>query len=288
MEIIRASVMGFCMGVRRAVEVAEKTSLEYKDKCSSMFTLGPLIHNPAVMESLRQKGVEVLDSECLDKVEEGSPVVIRAHGTSPETIKLLEEKGAIVIDATCPRVKQSQNRVKEWSEKGYSVIVAGDKNHGEVTGISGYFNSSFGGKFFVVQSEEEAAEISVDEKTMLLAQTTFSIEKYNRIKQILLEKNRELKIFDSICPATRDRQKALADLTGKADAILIVGGKNSANTKRLLESAKKIFKLTALIEKPEEIPEEFFGLRKIAVTAGASTPDWIIEKIIEKLMCCAV
>jgi len=283
MEIVRASVMGFCMGVRRAVETAEKVSDEYGEKACPMFTLGPLIHNPAVMDSLKEKGVEVLESTNFSAVEKGSPVVIRAHGTGPQIVERLTGLGARVIDATCPRVRQSQNRVREWSRNGYSVVVAGDRNHGEVTGISGYFEQGHGGSFTVVQSVEEAQALVVDEKTMVLAQTTFSLEKYRQIKDVLLKKNPGIKIFDSICPATMERQQALQELRGRVDGILVVGGKNSANTKRLLESAENICPVAALIEGPDEIPLDFFGLEKIGLTAGASTPDWIIDQVVNRL-----
>lgn len=284
MDIVRASVMGFCMGVRRAVEAAEKTIEEYKGKDCKMFSLGPLIHNPAVLEEFRKDGMEVLEESNLAAVKEGCPVVIRAHGTCPQIVETLEKKGAVVIDATCPRVRQSQIRVREWSQKGYSVVVAGDKNHGEVTGISGYFDENCGGQFYVVQSEEDAAKISVSGKLMLLAQTTFSFEKYEKIKNVLIKIYPEIKIFDSICPATKERQKALLELKGAADGILVIGGKNSANTKRLFESAEKIYSRAALIEEPDEIPQDFFELGKVALTAGASTPDWIIDRVEKALV----
>lgn len=270
------------MGVRRAVDAAEKMAVEYKDKGLPMFTLGPLIHNPALMDSLEKKGVSVLESD-FSGVKEGCPVVIRAHGASPHVVRTLEEKGAVIIDATCPRVMRSQKLVNEWSRKGYSVIIAGDKNHGEVTGIYGYFEKDCGGVFTVVQSVEEARSIVPDEKTMLLAQTTFSLEEYEEIKKILREKNGGIKIFDTICPATMERQKSLLELKGKPDAILVIGGKNSANTARLFETACKICPKTALIESPSEIPADFFALDKIALTAGASTPDWIIEEVVSAL-----
>lgn len=282
MEIIKASVMGFCMGVRRAVEAAEKTVQEYGKQNLPMFTLGPLIHNPSVMESLKKNGMTILDND-FSTVTSGCPVVIRAHGTMPQTVQSLEEKGAIIVDATCPRVKQSQNRVAQWSKKGYDLVVAGDKNHGEVTGISGYFDNSMGGSFFVVQSVDDAENLDIKEKTVLIAQTTFSLDEFEKIKNRLLQKNPALVIFNSLCPATKERQKSLEELKDKADGILVIGGKNSANTKRLLETASKFFSHASLIEGPDEIPQEFYGMKKVALTAGASTPDWIIENVEKKL-----
>ena len=140
MEIIRASVMGFCMGVRRAVEMAEKVSVEYRDCGCPMFTLGPLIHNPAVMDSLREKGVDVLDAENISDVKNGSPVVIRAHGAGLEIVDELKKRGAVVIDATCPRVRKSQKLVRDWSSRGYGVIVAGDGLVSQLAPMMRYIN----------------------------------------------------------------------------------------------------------------------------------------------------
>ena len=283
MEIIRASVMGFCMGVRRAVEMAEKVSENHKNSKVPMFTLGPLIHNPAVMEMLEKKGIKVLEPENFDCMEKGSPVIIRAHGADPNLVLDLEKKGSVIIDATCPRVKGSQNLVQTWSKKGYSVIIAGDKNHGEVTGINGYFSKDSGGKFFVVQSVDEAEKLCIPQKSVLLAQTTFSLKNFEDIKKVLSEKNPDLKIFDTICTATMERQRSLMALEKQTEGILVIGGKNSANTRRLFESAEKLFPKSALIENPDEIPESFFALKKVAITAGASTPDWIIDLIVGRL-----
>ena len=275
MEIIRARVLGFCFGVRRAVETAEKAVAENAGSSRKIFTLGPLVHNPVVMDSLGKCGVQVIDGSSFEMVDENSVVVIRAHGTTPAIIDSLKEKDVEILDATCPKVHLSQKRAKEWSEKGYEVIIAGDKNHGEVVSISSYAKD----KCTVIENAGEALGMEIQEKVILIAQTTFSPVEFEKIKEVLLAKNASLVIFNSICSATMERQEALADLNGRADGIIVIGGKNSANTKRLYESALAICSKTILIEDAVEIPPDFLSLRRVALTAGASTPDSTIEKV---------
>lgn len=275
MEIIRARVLGFCFGVRRAVETAEKAVAGNAGSSKKIFTLGPLVHNPVVMDSLCKCGVQVIDGSSFEMVDRDSVVVIRAHGTTPAVIEALKEKEAEILDATCPKVHLSQKRAKEWSEKGYSVIIAGDRNHGEVVSISSYAQN----KCRVIESAEEASDMEIPENTILIAQTTFSPVEFEKIKEVLLAKNKDLVVFNSICSATMERQEALAELNGKADGIIVIGGKNSANTKRLYEAALAICPKSILIEDAEEIPGEFLSLSKVALTAGASTPDSTIEKV---------
>lgn len=275
MEIIRARVLGFCFGVRRAVDTAKNAVAGNADSSKKIFTLGPLVHNPVVMDSLRKNGVQVLSGTDFSMVDGSSVVVIRAHGTTPDIIDSLKSKNAEILDATCPKVHLSQKRAAEWSLKGYDVIIAGDKNHGEVLSISSYAKN----KCTVIENAEEASKIKVSEKAILIAQTTFSPVEFEKIKNILSGKNPALVVFNSICSATMERQEALAELKGRAQGIIVIGGKNSANTKRLYESALKICPKVVLIEDAEEIPEYFLALNKVAVTAGASTPDSTIDKV---------
>ncbi|MBQ0039965.1 MAG: 4-hydroxy-3-methylbut-2-enyl diphosphate reductase [Treponema sp.] len=274
MEIIRARVLGFCFGVRRAVETAEKAIAENAGSSKTIYTLGPLVHNPVVMDSLSKCGVDVIDGSSFDMVDENSVVVIRAHGTTTEVIESLQQKKVQILDATCPKVHLSQKRAKEWSQKGYAVIIAGDKNHGEVVSIS-----SYAGDCRVIENAEEASRLEVPELCVLIAQTTFSPVEFEKIKNILLEKNGGLVIFNSICSATMERQEALSDLKGRSDGIIVIGGRNSANTKRLYESACSICGHVSLVEDVSEIPPEFLEMETVALTAGASTPDSTIEKV---------
>lgn len=283
MKVFKAEVLGFCMGVKRAVESAEnaiKTNSPNNPSFRKVYTLGPLIHNPTVLKSLESRGVEILTEENYSKVDASSVVIIRAHGTTPQVLAGLEATGATIIDSTCPRVHLSQKRAREWVEKGYLIIIAGDRNHGEVTSISGYAD----GKTVILQDEKEAKSLEVPEKAVLLSQTTFSSLEFENIKNILLEKNSNLVVFNSICPATFERQKALKDIEGKADGIIVVGGKSSANTRRLFEIAQSICSYACHIENASEIPEEFFSLETVALTAGASTPDAIIDGVEKALL----
>ncbi len=274
MEVIKADVLGYCFGVRRAVDAANE-ALESKNNSQSVYSLGPLIHNPTVLNTLLSKGLQILNTENISSIEENALVVIRAHGTSPEILNALEKKGARIVDATCPRVHSSQNLAAKAGEQGIPVIIAGDRNHGEVTGIA-----AFAGKnVIVIETVEEAQALEEMEEALFLSQTTFSMELFTRMKEILSKKITRLQVVSSICPATRERQEALRKLEGRADGILVIGGKESANTRRLFETAASICSKTALIEDEKEIPEDFFGLKRVALTAGASTPDSVIEKV---------
>lgn len=275
MKIIRAEVLGFCFGVRRAVETARNALAENADRKKNIFTLGPLVHNPIVMDAFQRDGIRVLEEDDFSSIDENSVVIIRAHGTTPSVYSRLVENNASVLDATCPKVHLSQKRAEEWSEKGYRIVIAGDKNHGEVISISSYAN----GNFCVIENTEEAENLDASGNIVLIAQTTFSPEEFDRIQKILLEKNDKVVVFNSICSATMERQNALKSLKGKADGIIVIGGRNSANTRRLYESACAICSKTVLIENEKEIPEEFLKLDTIAITAGASTPDSVIDQV---------
>lgn len=268
------------MGVRRAVETAFRALDENAGTDKKVFTLGPLIHNPSVLGVLETRGMSVLDARDLSVVDKNSVVVVRAHGTTPAVMKDLEDRAQIVLDATCPRVHLSQKRAAEWAARGFTVIVAGDRNHGEVVSISAYAD----GKAIVIENTREALALEIPQKSVLIAQTTFSPDEFSAIAQILKEKNADIQVFNSICSATMERQNALRDLQGKADGILVIGGKNSANTRRLFETAASICKNAALIENQDEIPRGFFDLETVAITAGASTPDQVIDAVEQKLL----
>lgn len=276
------------MGVRRAVESAEVALKEYKDK--TVYSLGPLIHNTVALEDLEHKGLSILEENQLknmDSINQDSVVVIRAHGVSPKVKSGLLAKKAVIIDATCPRVTVSQNRVQEFSAKGYSVILAGDNGHAEVEGIRGFA----AGKFFCVQNLAEAQklveDLSIDsfdkQKFLLLCQTTFSPVEFEKISEFLKSCIPCLEIINTICPATRQRQDALEKLCQAVDGVVVVGGKKSANTIRLYQKACVLVKNAVHIEKASEIPDFFKQLETVGVTAGASTPDNVIEEVISSL-----
>lgn len=279
MIIKKAEILGYCMGVRRAVETAELACRENPDK--KIFTLGPLIHNNSALEVLAEKGVNVLKEDASDLAAdaENSVVIVRAHGVPPLVMQNLKSRGVTVIDATCPRVLSSQKRAADYAKRGYTVFLAGDKNHGEVVGISGYARAS-GADCIVIEHKEDAAAVKhVPEKSVLLSQTTISRSEYDAIAAVLKAKNDALVVLNTICPATDERQNALIELCKNVDGILVIGGRHSANTKRLLRTAQDLCAHAALIETAEEIPQEFFALERIGLTAGASTPDFVIDSV---------
>ena len=280
MKIIRASVLGFCFGVRRAVELAEKALAENPGK--KVYSLGPLIHNENALRSLEEKGLHIVDESEIEDLEKGSVVIIRAHGVAPSVTDALAKRGCVIIDATCPRVKASQKMVERYSSQNDYVVLTGDRNHGEVIGIAGYAGENFSqiqdfeeAKNFEISGSEGATEKNV----ILLSQTTYSPKEFEKIENLFRQKFHNIAVMNTICPATNERQQALLELCEQVDGVLVVGGKNSANTKRLYQTAVANCKLAAHIQSASEIPEEFFTLDKVGITAGASTPDSIIKDV---------
>lgn len=277
MKIIRASVLGFCFGVRRAVELAEKALSENPGK--KVYSLGPLIHNENVLRALEAKGLHILQENEIEGLEEGSVVIIRAHGVAPSVTDALEKRGCQIIDATCPRVKASQKMVERYSSQNDYVVLTGDRNHGEVIGIAGYAGENFS----QLQDFEEAKNFEItaseEKNVILLSQTTYSPKEFEKIENLFRTKFRNLAVMNTICPATNERQQALLDLCSKVEGVLVIGGKSSANTKRLYQTAEANCKQAAHIQSAEDIPAEFFDLEKVGITAGASTPDEIIDNV---------
>ncbi len=276
------------MGVCRAVDSVKSILAEKNAGANNgeIYTMGPLIHNPGVLKSLENQGVKILKEDNIIDLPEDSIVVIRAHGVPPVIYKKLEERKAVVIDSTCPKVKASQKKAERYSKMGYKVILAGDGGHGEVLGIAGFA----GENFILVQNREEArklfAEVPLENrptKVILLAQTTFSPVEFEAITEILKEAIPNLETFNSICSATQERQNALIKLCGETDGVIVVGGKNSANTQRLYLKAKELCQNAALVENCTEIPELFYSLEKVGIAAGASTPFEVIESVENKL-----
>ena len=277
MKIIRASVLGFCFGVRRAVELAEKALAENPDK--TVYSLGPLIHNENALRALEEKGLHILEEVDIAGLEEGSVVIIRAHGVAPSVTDALEAKNCKIIDATCPRVKASQKMVERYSSENDYVVLTGDRNHGEVIGIAGYAGENFS----QLQDFEEALSFAISDSdkknVILLSQTTYSPKEFEKIENLFRSKFRNLAVMNTICPATNERQQALLELCSQVDGVLVIGGKTSANTKRLYQTAAANCNLAAHIQSASDIPEEFLKLERVGITAGASTPDEIIEDV---------
>jgi len=301
MKVVRAGILGFCMGVRRAVEIAERASLE-KGRAGAIYTLGPLIHNSRVLESLGKRGLVCLKENELSSLPPDSTVIIRAHGVSPVIERELSKKGIHVLDATCPNVKQSQSKARNFVESGYRLFIAGEENHGEIAGLKGYAEAGFSSissssissilpsaACFVVSNAEEAFA-SAEElyrrepeaKTALIAQTTLRAEEYRAIGENIQRFFPSLQIVNSICTATMDRQNALRELAD-VDAVIIAGSRESANTQRLLALAREMGKPAWLTEAVSDIPPEIGAYETVGLSAGASTPDDLIDAIEEAL-----
>ena len=276
MKIIRAKVLGFCFGVRRAVDLAEEA---LKNTSGHVYSLGPLIHNEAALADLQARGLCTVEESQINTIPDGSTVIIRAHGVAPRVTSVLEIKGCRIIDATCPRVKASQKMVERYTSANDFVIITGDKNHGEMIGIAG-----FAGKNFIqIQNEEEARALNIPDSdkinVILMSQTTYSIKEFQKIQEILTSKFKNITVMNTICPATSERQTALQELCTQVEGVLVIGGKSSANTRRLYQIAADNCKHAVHIQGPSDIPQEFFKLKSVGITAGASTPDVIIDEV---------
>lgn len=289
MRIIRADVLGFCGGVRRAVAAAERALSE--NAGGTVYTLGPLIHNPVVLDGLAARGLRVLEPSAIGTLTKDDTAIIRAHGVSPALERALRERTDAVIDATCPLVTQSQRRAADFAAKGYTIVFAGDRNHGEVVGVQGFAEEAARTNglrcdFRLIRSVDEAESLFVEgvpERAVLLSQTTFSIKMWETICAALAEKLPALEICNTICPATHERQDALIRLCAHVDGVIVIGGRNSSNTNRLFATAQKHCAHAALIETADEIPEDFYALAAVGITAGASTPDDAIAAVESRL-----
>ncbi len=267
------------MGVRRAVDLALRAATESQG--GKVFTLGPLIHNPQTVEELRRRGVEILREDRIDGGLPGATVVVRAHGAPPSLVQAIEAAGARVVDATCPRVLASQRTARRLHENGYLVVIAGDADHGEVAGIRGCAP----GSLVAADAEEagrlarELAEDKADTRIALIAQTTIREEEYADIRREIERCFPALVVVESICPATKERREALRSIAGSVDAVVVVGGRASANTVRLLKLALALGLPAWQVETAKEIPEAAFGYGTVGLTAGASTPDALVDEV---------
>lgn len=273
MEIYLAAHRGFCFGVKRAVQIAEESYGE----AGSIHTLGPIIHNPQLVERLADKGIHVANE--LSEVEEGK-IIIRSHGVGPTIYQQARNKNLTILDATCPHVKKAQQSAQKMMQDGYRVVVVGEKHHPEVKSIIEWTDNSAA----VVETTAEAELIPYTPRLGVVAQTTFAGREFNAIVDILKTKCNEIKIERTICNATEVRQQSAVELAAKMDVMIIVGGKNSANTSRLAELCRPLCPNVYHIETADELNTDWFsGVKKAGLTAGASTPDWIIEEVFHKM-----
>lgn len=264
---------GFCFGVKRATRLAFDAANTHK----CVYTLGPLIHNPQVVSKLRSVGIQQVSS--LDEIPSGT-LLVRSHGLHPDIFAQAREKKLNIIDATCPFVRKSQRYATSLLRAGYQLIIIGEKDHPEIQAIQGVTE----GTAIVVSGPAELDLDKLSSQIGIIAQTTQYLQNLQDVVSEVLRVSRQVKIFNTICNATLSRQRASADLAHRVDMMLVVGGRNSANTNRLFQICRKIQKHVYLIEVAEEInPKWIEGKRYIGVTAGASTPDWIIEEIVQTL-----
>ena len=280
--VIRADVLGYCMGVKMAVEAVRHALAE--TPLRPVYTYGPLIHNAAALDGLKALGVEVLDPlSPLPGDFGGRSVVIRAHGIPPLELEALKGRRCRVVDATCPRVLSSQRLAARFAAEGAAVILAGDRRHAEIAGIAGFAPGCV-----VLESASDAElfarSANLPERAALIGQTTIRQSEYDGIAGILARRMPRLAVCPTICPATEERQAALARLAAVADGILVVGGRDSANTRRLFAAARALAKDAWLVEGPGEIPAEVSSFGCVGLASGASTPDEVIDAVEKRLL----
>ena len=267
MEIKLAETAGFCFGVKRAMNIA------LEQKGNKIYTLGPLIHNTQAVARLKEQGI--MPSDSIDDIPDGSKVIIRTHGVGKDIYDRLSQKQIDVIDATCPFVKKIHNIVSENFKNGYTIVIDGDEYHPEVMGINGWCDNSA----IIIKNDGFEIDFSSAEKYCFVAQTTFSLNIWNKIKKIVKSTCQSAVIFDTICSATKDRQTEAEILSKETDAMVVIDGKHSSNTLQLVEVCKRNNDKVFHIETVKELPKAVFYIPVIGVTAGASTPDWIIKEV---------
>ncbi|MBB6216683.1 4-hydroxy-3-methylbut-2-enyl diphosphate reductase [Anaerosolibacter carboniphilus] len=275
MEIIVADHSGFCFGVKEAINKTFHAASEIKDK--KIYTFGPLIHNSQVIEQLKTLGIESIDSV---EQKPHSTIIVRSHGVPFSFYETAENHHIQLIDATCPFVRKVQNIAREYYLKGYSVVIVGDPKHPEVIGINGWCDN----RAYIVQNEQALDTVPDCEKICVVAQTTITEELWDYITKELEHKAQILEKFNTICIATKDRQTSCAKVASQVDAMIVIGGRHSSNTQKLVQISKKYCENTYHIETVEELPiNQLINMKKIGITAGASTPDWIIKEVINKM-----
>ncbi len=274
MKVLLANHYGFCYGVKRAVKIAQDSA----GLSGKAYTLGPIIHNPQMVAKLASDGIGMIQD--IDEINEGT-IIIRSHGVGPETYEKAKKRGLHIVDATCPHVKKAQMAAYTLMEEGYQVIIVGEKKHPEVKSIFEWA----GKQAIIVQYKEEIDDIEFTDQVGVVAQTTFSGDEFQNIVDCLAQKVKNIKIERTICNATEQRQEAAVKLANEVDMMIVIGGKNSANTTRLAQLCLQKNLRTHHIETVNELCDEWFTkeINKIGITAGASTPDWLIEEVYHKM-----
>ncbi len=274
MKILLAKSAGFCFGVKRAIDIAfDKAASNDKN----IYSLGPLIHNEQAVSKLAESGINPADSVA--SVPSDASVIVRTHGIPRNDYLELTEKCNEVIDATCPFVKKIHKIVCDNYKNGYNIVIAGNASHPEVTGINGWCENSA----YVIENESDVLKLEPDLQYCFVAQTTFSLKIWNKIKEFVKNTCKRYIIFDTICSATEERQQEADEISRKVEAMVVIGGRHSSNTLKLADICRKNCKETYHIETVKELPKAIFYKKIIGVTAGASTPDWIIKEVISNM-----
>jgi 4-hydroxy-3-methylbut-2-enyl diphosphate reductase len=272
MQILVAKGAGFCFGVKRAIDIAFQLGQEMKN---GVFTFGPLIHNPQVVNKLEEQGVSPTDDIYCKDIKN---LIIRTHGIPPTMYQEISRRGYKVIDATCPFVKKAQQYAQSLKDEGYQVVIVGDREHPEVQAILGFS----GDNVVIVNNKEPMPYLKG--RVGILVQTTQPIENLEKVVRHFVRSTRELKIYNTICDSTAVRLKETRELAKKVDVMIIVGGKNSANTTQLTKLSQSICDKVYHIETAEEIQKKWFKeTEKVGITGGASTPQWLIDDVVKKI-----
>lgn len=272
MKIITAKSAGFCFGVKRAIDIAFKMA---REKRQGVYTLGPIIHNPQVVAKLKEQGIIPINNFRSRKNIQA--LIIRTHGIPLTLSKKLSSFGFEIIDATCPFVKKAQYYAKLLNEEGYQVVILGEKNHPEVKGIMSYAND-----VIIVNNKTPLPKLK--SKVGIVVQTTQSLEALKNVISDATIHAKEIKVYNTICNSTAQRLIETEKIAQKVDIMIVVGGKNSANTTQLTRLCKSLSVPTYHIETPSEIKQEWIkGVKRLGITAGASTPEWIIKEVQENL-----
>lgn len=274
MKIILAQSAGFCFGVKRATTMAFEAADHHHQICS----LGPIIHSPQLVKKLEERGVRVIG--CVEDIPEGA-VIIRSHGVTSDELENIVSREMEIVDATCPFVKKAQDHAAQLSREGYAMVLVGEEEHPEVQGIISYARD---GEVFVVADREHAERLPRCKRMGIVAQTTQSFENLRQVVEVCLGKCGELRVFNTICDATSVRQNEAHQIAQEVDVMLVIGGFNSANTTRLAQICRDIQPRTHHVETAEEVdPQWFAGAGTVGITAGASTPRWIIDEVVAKV-----
>ena len=276
-DVIIAEHSGFCFGVKRAVELAMTTP---KTGAGNVYTWGKLIHNDHVVEDLRKKNIRPIDIKEIEVLGEEDTVIIRSHGIGPDTYDKIKKTGASLVDATCPFVTNVQKKAKKYYDLGYQIILVGDASHPEVNGVNAWCKNS------AIITKDGSELTTLPAKVCVLSQTTQKLSNFEKTVKTASKLSPEVLSFNTICSATKERQKSAEELSKNVDAMIVIGGKQSSNSLKLYEICRGNCKNTVFVGDCTEIPETMFfdsKIKRIGITAGASTPDWIIADVMEQV-----